>query len=44
MTAVALILLLLVIVVCGLVGFAAYTARQVEIADPPRGRFLELDG
>jgi pimeloyl-ACP methyl ester carboxylesterase len=44
MTALALILLLLVIVVCGLVGFAAYTARQVEIADPPRGRFLELDG
>lgn len=44
MTAVALILLLLAIVVCGLVGFAAYTARQVEIADPPRGRFLELDG
>ncbi len=44
MTALALILLLLVIVVCGLIGFAAYTARQVEIADPPRGRFLELDG
>src|SRR5271167_1839290 len=43
-TALALILLLLVIVVCGLIGFAAYTARQVEIADPPRGRFLELDG
>ena len=44
MTALALILLLLAIVLGGLVGFAAYTARQVEIADPPRGRFLELDG
>ena len=44
MTALALILLLLAIVICGLVGFAAYTARQVEIADPPRGHFLELDG
>ncbi len=32
MTALALILLLLAIVICGLVGFAAYTARQVEIA------------
>ena len=44
MTALVLILLLLAIVVCGLVGFAAYTTRQVEIADPPRGRFLDLDG
>ena len=44
MTSLALILLLLAIVICGLVGFAAYTARQVEIADPPRGHFLELDG
>ena len=44
MTALALILLLVVIVVCGLIGFAAYAARQIEIADPPRGRFLELDG
>ena len=44
MTALALILVLLLIVVCALVGFAAYTARQVESADPPRGRFLELDG
>jgi alpha/beta hydrolase fold len=44
MTALALILLLLAIVISGLVGFAAYTARQVESAAPPRGRFLELDG
>jgi pimeloyl-ACP methyl ester carboxylesterase len=44
MTALALILLLLLIAVCALVGFAAYTARRVETADPPRGRFLELDG
>ena len=44
MTALIIVVLLLAIVVCGLVGFAAYTARQVETADPPRGRFLELDG
>jgi pimeloyl-ACP methyl ester carboxylesterase len=44
MTALALVLLLLLIVVCSLAGFAAYTARRVEIAEPPVGRFLELDG
>ena len=44
MTALAIVLLVLAIVVCGLAGFAAYTARQVESADPPVGRFLELDG
>jgi pimeloyl-ACP methyl ester carboxylesterase len=44
MTALAIVVILLAIVVCGLIGFAAYTARQVETADPPRGRFLELDG
>jgi pimeloyl-ACP methyl ester carboxylesterase len=44
MTALALGLLLLVIVVCGLTGFAAFTVRRVEIAEPPVGRFLELDG
>jgi pimeloyl-ACP methyl ester carboxylesterase len=44
MTALAIVILVLAIAVCGLAGFTAYTARQVEIADPPRGRFLELDG
>jgi pimeloyl-ACP methyl ester carboxylesterase len=44
MTALAIVLFVLALVVCGLVGFAAYTARQVESADPPRGRFLDLDG
>jgi pimeloyl-ACP methyl ester carboxylesterase len=44
MTALAILLFVLALVVCGLVGFAAYTARQVESADPPRGRFLDLDG
>ena len=44
MTALAIILLLLALVVCGLVGYTAHIARQVERADPPRGRFLELDG
>ncbi len=44
MTALGLILLLLAVVVCGLIGFAAYVARRVEIAEPPVGRFLDLDG
>lgn len=44
MTALALILVLLAIVVSGLVGFAAHTARKVEAIVPPLGRFLELDG
>jgi pimeloyl-ACP methyl ester carboxylesterase len=44
MTALAIVLLVLAIVICGLLGFAAYTARRVEIAEPPVGRFLELDG
>jgi pimeloyl-ACP methyl ester carboxylesterase len=43
-TALALIILLLAVVVCGLAGFAAYTTRKVETAVPPCGRFLELDG
>jgi pimeloyl-ACP methyl ester carboxylesterase len=37
-------LLLLMIGVGGLIGFAAHTARRVEIAVPPQGRFLDLDG
>ena len=44
MTTLAGALLLLMIAVGGLVGFAAYTARRVEIAVPPQGRFLDLDG
>ncbi len=44
MTALAIVVLALALAVCGLVGFTAYTARRVESADPPRGRFLELDG
>ena len=44
MTALAGALLLLMIAAGGLTGFAAYTARRVEIAVPPQGRFLDLDG
>jgi len=44
MTALAVVVLLIALAVCGLVGFAAYTARQVERAVPPLGRLLELDG
>jgi pimeloyl-ACP methyl ester carboxylesterase len=28
----------------GLVGFAAWTARRVEAALPPQGRFIDIDG
>jgi pimeloyl-ACP methyl ester carboxylesterase len=44
LTALSGALLLVMIAVGGLVGFAAYTARRVEIAVPPQGRFLDLDG
>jgi pimeloyl-ACP methyl ester carboxylesterase len=44
MTALAIVLFVLALVVCGLVGYTAYTAWRVERADPPRGRFLDLDG
>jgi len=44
LTALAGALLLLMIAVGGLTGFAAFTARRVEIAVPPQGRFLDLDG
>jgi pimeloyl-ACP methyl ester carboxylesterase len=44
MTSLVIVLFVLAFVVCGLVGYTAYTARQVERADPPRGRFLDLDG
>jgi pimeloyl-ACP methyl ester carboxylesterase len=44
MTALVDALFLLTIAVGGLIGFAAYTVRRVEIAVPPQGRFLNLDG
>ena len=34
----------LVLMVVGLVAFTAFTARRVEKALPPRGKFLDLDG
>src|SRR5208282_5547742 len=37
-------LLLLVLVIGGLVVFSARTARQVEKAVPPLGRFIDVDG
>ena len=40
----AALLFALFAVIGGLVGFAAYTARRVEIAVPPQGRFLDIDG
>jgi len=43
-TTLAVVVLLFALLVCGLVGYTAYTARQVERAVPPRGRFLQLDG
>jgi pimeloyl-ACP methyl ester carboxylesterase len=44
MIALAVVLLLFALLVCGLAGYTAYTARRIERAIPPRGRFLELDG
>jgi pimeloyl-ACP methyl ester carboxylesterase len=38
------LVLLLLLVVAGLVLFAAYTARKVEAAVPPCGQFIEIDG
>ena len=38
------VLALVVAIVVGLVVFTAATARRVEKALPPRGKFLELDG
>jgi pimeloyl-ACP methyl ester carboxylesterase len=36
--------ILLAVVIAGLVSFTAITARRVEKALPPRGKFLDLDG
>jgi pimeloyl-ACP methyl ester carboxylesterase len=35
---------LVFLMLAGLVIFSAYTARRVELALPPRGHFLEVDG
>jgi hypothetical protein len=37
-------LVLLALLIGGLVWFTASTARKVEAALPPRGRFMEIDG
>ncbi|MBO0763291.1 MAG: alpha/beta hydrolase [Hyphomicrobiaceae bacterium] len=44
MTVIVALLLLLAVVIGGLVWFTARTARKVEAALPPRGRFMEVDG
>ena len=38
------VLLLLAAIVAGLMLYAAWTARRVEKALPPLGRFVEVDG
>jgi pimeloyl-ACP methyl ester carboxylesterase len=38
------LILLLAALIAGLVWFTANTARKVEAALPPRGRFMEIDG
>jgi pimeloyl-ACP methyl ester carboxylesterase len=43
-TALGIVLILFIALVCGLIGYTAYTARRVERAHPPLGRFLDLDG
>ena len=44
LTFIVVLLVILVIVIGGLVLFSAWTARRVEAAVPPIGRFLEVDG
>jgi pimeloyl-ACP methyl ester carboxylesterase len=44
MTIIVPLVLLLAALITGLVWFAAKTARKVEAALPPRGRFMEIDG
>ncbi len=44
MTVVIPLILLLAALIAGLLWFTASTARKVEAALPPRGRFMELDG
>lgn len=44
MTIIIAVVLLLIAVIAALVWFTANTARKVEAALPPRGRFTEIDG
>lgn len=44
MAAPLIVLAVLVLIIAGLVAFTAFTARRVERALPPRGKFLDLDG
>ena len=44
MTVIVPLVLLLAVLIGGLVWFTASTARKVEVAVPPRGRFMEIDG
>jgi pimeloyl-ACP methyl ester carboxylesterase len=44
MTIIIAAVLLPAVLITGLVWFAATTARKVEAALPPRGRFMEIDG
>jgi pimeloyl-ACP methyl ester carboxylesterase len=43
-TAIVSLVLLLAVLIGGLAWFTAVTARKVEAALPPRGRFMEIDG
>ncbi|MDR3468718.1 MAG: alpha/beta hydrolase [Xanthobacteraceae bacterium] len=44
MTILLVVLAILALIVAGLVGFTANTARKIEAAFPPPGRFMEIDG
>jgi len=44
MTIIVALVLLLAALIAGLVWFTANTARKVEAALPPRGRFMDIDG
>jgi pimeloyl-ACP methyl ester carboxylesterase len=44
MTTLLVLILVVVCIIAGLVGFTASTARRVEAELPPRGRFIDIDG
>ncbi len=44
MTILVAVVVLLAVLIAGLAGFTAMTARKVETALPPRGQFKEIDG
>jgi pimeloyl-ACP methyl ester carboxylesterase len=44
MTIVLVLLVIVIAIIAGLVGFTWNTTRKIEAAFPPRGQFIEIDG